>query len=302
MKRWLKGFLAFVAALGLGYSIARLPFFYVAPASPTAALHIDGVSTDSRPEPAAVPTPEFRELPDIDSFNSDIDNTDPIRNKLVDVLHYGNEYRKEESVAKTGENWLGLFESNGNFELRRQKVTLMLDHTSHDPDNGDWVHFKFGRASEPLFLVRKIDSLRPGLVETLYRRPATEQIANRQEEPASLTRGYEKEFRIGGNAYTLRVTSGVTRNGTDVNVLVLESGESKQVVSYNTYFKDATTNYDTVGDPLWIGDLDGDGRLDLYIEGFGYEKGGFSSNLYLSKGAEKGHLVKLVASFSTAGC
>ena len=50
-----------------------------------------------------------------------------------------------------------------------------------------------------------------------------------------------------------------------------------------------------------MGDLDNDGKLDLYFDEFN-EKGYFGVSLYLSSEAEKGKLVKVVATFGTAGC
>ena len=57
-----------------------------------------------------------------------------------------------------------------------------------------------------------------------------------------------------------------------------------------------------IGNLLWIGDLDVDGKLDLYMDFYSYEKGYFDSGLFLSSKAKKGQLVKQAASFFTAGC
>jgi len=117
-----------------------------------------------------------------------------------------------------------------------------------------------------------------------------------------MTIGYSEKFWLKDEEYTLRVAPGMTRNGTEANVLILETGETNQIVTFNSHFEDKNTKYDTIGDLLWVGDLDGDGKLDFYFSDFGYEKGGFGSNLFLSSAAERGQLIKLVASFGIAGC
>ena len=58
---------------------------------------------------------------------------------------------------------------------------------------------------------------------------------------------------------------------------------------------------DIVGSLLWAGDLDGDGKLDLYFDEFN-EKGFTATELHLSSLAKSGELVKLAASFGMAGC
>lgn len=51
----------------------------------------------------------------------------------------------------------------------------------------------------------------------------------------------------------------------------------------------------------WAGDLDGDGKLDLYLDLANHYNVG-QYRLFLSSPAEKGKLVKEVANFRFVGC
>ena len=78
---------------------------------------------------------------------------------------------------------------------------------------------------------------------------------------------------------------------------MLETGNIKQIVHFVHF---AEGNY--VGSLYWVGDLDRDGKLDLFMDFYGYEKGGYKSGLFLSSVAEKGNLVKKFEYFILGGC
>jgi len=295
MKRWIFWSIASVLTFLFGCAIVFAVSIIWKPATQDRQLPVlaDG-PVESKPDDLV---PEFRDLPNIKDVDSPTLNAE-----LVDTLEYENEYRDGEITAKSGEIWLGLFVGKGKFELRNEKVEVILHHKSIDPENGDWLRFKFKRQKNPIFLVRNTNLLNPGPVNSLYHRPSQGEITRRNLPIKSMDRGYKESYWLRDEEYTLRVTSGITRDNSEVNVLVLETGDSSQVVTYNSYFKDTNTNYNSIGDLLWVGDLDGDGKLDFYISEFGYEKGGFGSSLFLSSAAGKGQLVKLIASFGTSGC
>jgi hypothetical protein len=160
------------------------------------------------------------------------------------------------------------------------------------------VRLAFGRKQKPVFIFRGIDDAQPGRVTSLYHRPSADEIALRNLPIKAMEIGYREQFYLGGNTYLLRVALGELKDGTKANVLVMESNGISQIVTYNPHY----VSSDIIGDLLWVGDLDRDGKLDLYFDDYGYEKGSFGSNLYLSSQAEPGKLVKLAASFGTAGC
>ena len=159
-----------------------------------------------------------------------------------------------------------------------------------------------GWKTAPIFLVKNLSTLRPRLVTTLFSNsdanPSDESEANRKE----LKVGYSEKFSLFDTEHVVRVVLGSTVDGTPVNVLVMESGDTSQVLTYNLNYEDSTTLYNSVGEMLFVGDLDDDRKLDLYISDFGFEKGGFGSQLFLSSEAMTNQLVQLSGMFGTAGC
>jgi len=241
--------------------------------------------------------PEFLDLPNLGDFEAIRYQT-----KLVDVFEYGNNYSRNEAIAKTGQVWLGLFETKGKYSLQRTSVRVVLESKAKDPDYEDSVRLQFDQKTIPVFILKNAKSLRPGAVATTYHRPSPEEISSRNLPIKSLTFGYYEEFHQFGDVYKLRVAAGTTVDKTKVNVLVLETKDATQVLTYNLYYRDSSTVYNSIGDLLWIGDLDGDNKLDLYFSDFGFEKGGFGSNLFLSTEADPEKLVKQIATFGTSGC
>lgn len=78
-------------------------------------------------------------------------------------------------------------------------------------------------------------------------------------------------------------------------VLLLENDVESQIIdfSYDNRF---------VGNLYWVGDLDSDGKLDLFMNFWNYEKGYYSSGLFLSSEAKKGQLVKRFEFLAYGGC
>jgi len=227
--------------------------------------------------------------------------------KLIDVKEYAGsaaatDYRKSEIIAKNGEKWLGLFSEKGGFLVKEVTVGVDLHHRATDPDYDDWYYFRSGWKKPPIFIVKDSTALRSSPVTSLFHKDYPEPVDDEEVNAHNLRIGFDQKFSLFENEYSLRVVPGNTLDGTKVNVLLLESSGSRQVVTYNLYHQDSTTLYDSIGELLFVGDLDGDRKLDFYLSDFGFEKGGFGSQLFLSSEAEPGKLIKLVATFSTSGC
>lgn len=298
MKRWLIWSLVSVATFLVGSASV---FAY---ALLTSRI-IWSVKRTAEPPPSTAQSlqhddfdPEFRELIDFE----ELAHIQPTA-KLVDVFQYGNAYRKSEVVARNGEVWLGLFQKGERFYLKDVRVRVEFDPTYEGYGDEDYVRLTADGRSAPIFLVQGSKSLKTGEIDSQYLRPHWEEIGRRSLPLKSLSIGYRETFYFPGVRYVLRVAPGMTRNGSKVNVLVLENhkGES-QVVTYNHHYRGKNTNEDIIGELLWVGDLDRDGKIDLYLEHYNFEKGGFASSLFLSSEAADGKLVREVASFGTAGC
>lgn len=244
--------------------------------------------------------PEFVDLPNFGELDSDVAlGANPARLVAISEFESSDEpwpsYSRSDLSVRSGETWLGLYASKGLLHLAPTKVsrTPRKGYIGPGAQPYDWL--KYERKGELIFLVKDIPELKSGKIKTLFLKEAS-------AEDSSLEGGYKRSFQMGDNNYVLRVTTGLQRDGGRVNVLMLESGGKSQMVTFNLYYKDHNTLYNIIGDLIWAGDMDGDGKLDLYFSDHGFEKGGFGSNLYLSSPAKEGNLVEYVAGFSSAGC
>jgi len=217
------------------------------------------------------------------------------KTKLVDVEHSNNSYRKSEVVAKTGENWLGLYIDSENSYIKNSKVKVISDDEYGYADE-ETVKLEFRQNRKPFILLKNSKSLKEGSVTTLYHKvyDCDEEV---QDTSNVINRNFHRDFQINNVNYRLSAKDAETKSGEKVLALVLETEYESQIVTYGPYF-----NGEFLGHLLWVGDLDNDGKIDLYINFNDFEKGYFDSKLYLSSEAEKGKLVKEVAGFFTAGC
>jgi hypothetical protein len=217
--------------------------------------------------------------------------------KLIDLVETENNYRKEEVIAKSGEIWLGLFKESGKYYLRESKIKIKPEDR---PNYGyeDSVTIQFSNKKNPIFLLKNAKKLKTGKVKTLYERPSFEEAEKHGVELKQLGVGFVQKINFNKTIYTFSVKKGRTDKNRNVLVLVLDNGKRSQIVEFSSFFETG----DNIGNILWAGDLDRDGKLDFYMDYYNYEKGGIGTGLYLSSEAEKGKLVKQVASFGTAGC
>jgi hypothetical protein len=284
MKSWLLNSLLFLSALLLGIGATSL---WAGPAEhglvgaglqQQIEANVDHVSKESEIIQVTWPDELFFDEP---------------TRSLIDVLEYDGIYRESEVIAMSGETWLGLFEQNGESRLVPVKASVRKLKTASFPGDEVDVKLSFNSSSLPYIAIRKIENVKPGPVTTTYRRPLREEIERRNLPIDPMELGYSRDFNLNDSWYTLRVSKGVNNQREPVSVLVLEHEGKSQIV---------TINYENViGNLLWIGDLDADGKIDLYIDRFN-EKGFNGVELYLSSHATEGQFVKLTATFSTAGC
>lgn len=209
--------------------------------------------------------------------------------KLVDIAEHGNVYRNEEVIAKNEEKWLGFFSVNDETYLKNIKVDVIQDKSDSE------IKFSSSK-SQPLFLLKNSKKIKEGKVLTLFQGNYSDEV-DFQDRTNVIYQGFIREFQIGERKYTLQTKDALTKSGEKMLALVLETEGKSQVVTYGYYFDETY-----LGSLLWVGDIDGDGKLDLYMNDNSYEKGYFSSSLFLSSEAEKGNLVKESANFFTAGC
>jgi hypothetical protein len=214
----------------------------------------------------------------------------------VRLVETGGVFHGDEVSARTGETWLGLYVSKGGSSLAPSVVRVepAEDPISNEgPGNMDGKVVSVKRKGEPVFLIRGAHALKPGPVVTSY------------VGETNLTDGSNVAVRLAGAEYALSVVTahkgaapvpGVT---FDDSKLILSRGALTQVI-YDLGGKgdETETAYWKL---LWAGDLDGDRRLDLYVQVSGHYNI-IERKLFLSSRARPKQLVRELAEFSTSGC
>lgn len=213
------------------------------------------------------------------------DNGDSIyESKLLET---GEGFHGNEINAKSGEIWLGLFTDGKDHYLAKTRINVEADFDVIVDEPGEMTGKKVSvkHKTEPFFLLNDADYLKDGPVTTL-------DITDRYnyDEANYMDKGFDKNYTLNGVSYRLRIL----RN-EDRRTLVLESEGIKQIIyTMNTTGDESWTL-------LWVGDLDGDGKLDFYADMPTYYNFG-QKRLFLSSRAEEGKFVKQVALFHTTGC
>lgn len=209
------------------------------------------------------------------------------------LIEPGEIDQKFDKVTK-GKNWLGLFGDADNSYLRQTKVRV----NQSDKTMLDWSEITVEGKDTPLFLVKDLKKVKAGKVTTLFRGNTLREETEEEIKLTKMEKGFSREFKLGETKYTLRVEEGVDEKNEKIQVLLLESEKMSQIIFYIDYVGDG----DYVGDLYWVGDLDADGKLDLLMNFWNYEKGYYSSGLFLSSEAKKGQLVKRFEFLAYGGC
>lgn len=247
--------------------------------------------------------PEFCDLPNLSELEY------PDSDTLIDLVQFQDgKYRESEVRAKNGENWLVLVDQGGKQALVSKKAKVQRLNTNSWPGDEKDVHLSFDGPGDQILAIRNIVGLRPGPVDSGYRKPSQEEIDrlgldDQIMEATSVTKtkfevGTVSKMEFNGKQYLLRASTGLSGDGSALAVLVLQTEELTQVI-YSTPYIFGERSF--VGNFQWAGDLDRDGKLDLYFEPYN-EKGGLDSQLYLSSRAGKDELVKIVSIFGVMGC
>ncbi|MFT3744701.1 MAG: hypothetical protein QM785_10485 [Pyrinomonadaceae bacterium] len=290
MKRWILGFLVFPVAFWLGTAIVS--FYHVrdakvdyCPVTEKAANPI----TELAPE-IDLNVVEFRDLPNYDEIDYPVFNE-----KLLDISNGGDIFSTPEDLpTKSGDEWLTLTQvRQGTLTLKTSEIRIRK-FSSKEMGDGQ-LRVSFRNATNPILALRNLKSVRPGNIQTLHFDPSEE---NETDETELMEDGFHRQFDLAGTTYVIRVSRGVTKARENVAVLVISDGKVEQVIDYSPIWPGSKPN---LGHLIWAGDLDLDGKLDLYVDrSLGEEKSG--TGLFLSSHAKSGTLIKLAALFGHTGC
>jgi len=221
----------------------------------------------------------------------------PSQTRHARVIETG-QFHGYEIHARTGERWLGLFVTGRWSVLRYStiKVTKVFDDiTDYGTRQKTGKRVGVNSPRQPLLLASHATVLTPGPVRTAFKMKEGDYSQGLDQFPLTL--------RLGHRSYVLKVVAPDQKAQPcpDINFpkdarLVLISGRSQQVL----YILDVCGN-----DPnwylVWAGDLDRDGKLDLYVNVTQHYDLS-ERKLFLSSPARRGKLVREVGSFDTGGC
>ncbi len=288
MKSWLTKPITFILAIVIGVVAADLWLigssdFDVPPVGEEEVL----VRTHIDPPPVADDfVPEFIDLPD-DYEELAHPEYQP---NLIELWETDTSVYENQFDLNAGTKWLVLTKDDSGFTFSHAKAKpKRMKH--EDGETTGLIEPNFKVIGKPVLAAKKIKNLKPGKANVVYHRRA---FSERDTLKVGMARAYE----LNGVTWRLRVSRGLTKEGTRVGVLVLSDGSRERVLEYSGVWDESGIDF---GDVLLAGDLDNDGKLDLYLENW---RSGESlvSLLYLSSHAAKNQHVGLAAVFTNSGC
>jgi hypothetical protein len=208
----------------------------------------------------------------------------------VELLFTGN-FLGERAWPKTGEAWLGLYPTSSGYRLAPTKIRV---EQVPDACGGSATKVSAETAAQPYLLLKGLDRLRPGPVDTAF--AGMEFLYPGQSLSIKLS---EPERW----SYLSAVGTAGARGGeilfTDYRLELRDSG--RMDARGQAIFQTKALTLDNTPKLRWAGDLDRDGRLDLLLQ---VPIGGYSTRLVLllSSRASRPALVKEVASFDQLDC
>jgi len=204
----------------------------------------------------------------------------------VELITTG-EFHGDEVTATDGERWTGLFRTDGGFELANKAVAVEYFEDAVVDGPGEKTGKRVGveNGINPIFLLRGINGLEEGPVASIF-------DGNRWLKP-----GATEDLGLEGTEYSLYATGeGKDEWSIEGYRLVLASGgKSQELAGYDICCDDSMPAL------IWAGDLDRDGRLDLFLDLSNHYNVG-RRTLFLSSLAGDGELVGKAAEFVTYGC
>lgn len=211
----------------------------------------------------------------------------------IELIETGG-FHGNEVKARSGEKWLGLYLTKRSSSLITStvKVTRVFDEIVDIEGEMTGKSVSVDRAGEPVFLVKNAEMLKPGPVTTVYK--------GGQESLHVLAEKSLVKMTLGQTNYQLKVVSRHRSEGgglvpPNAQLVFTDGWESQTLYKIGSLTADATWYL------LWAGDVDGDGKLDLYLS-LSDHYNVSEHRLFLSSQAQAGQLLRQVAKFRTTGC
>jgi hypothetical protein len=223
-----------------------------------------------------------------------------VTNRQAQLIETGEGFHGDEIQARSGEKWLAMYVSDkrswlhlSTILVRRVEDAVLDAGTTNKTGKSVYVA---GSNTEPVFLVKGIDSLKMGEVKTVfYHWQDFYGLPLKLNLPVSVKLN-AAAYSLGIRGQEQKSESGEVALVPANAKLVLSDGKNQQTI-YS--IKHGLT--DSEWSLTWAGDLDQDGRLDLYLN-LPTHYNELRRVLFLSSKAAKGKLVAKVAEFVTTGC
>lgn len=305
LKRHAVNVFIFVFALTAGFLIARVNWI-----GPVGEPQVANMGLAQELPVTQTPEPEIIEEV---SYGRDENH----REFSMKLLNLGEGFHGDEVLAKTGDEWLGLFRSNDGYLV---KSTTLQIKSVHDPIVDEGESIRTGKSisilgsNRPLFLIKGGKSVRPGKAATFFRGMTDDDYDELRSRDIIAYNGFttlDKDYRdsfvtADKREYELKVIKAKNVDGQRILALSLESLGVRQILyTVCTWEEDPTSRVPEwsgqVGRLFWVGDIDRDAKPDFYMELTAHENVVWTG-LFLSSEAEKGEHVKLSAEFVITGC
>lgn len=213
----------------------------------------------------------------------------------IQLLETGG-FHGDEVKARTGEKWLGLYVTRRGSSLIPSTVQVkrIVDEVNDPPKSGQMTgkEVSVDQKNKPVFLIKSVGMMKPGAVVTVYK--------GGQDLPHALTEKSVVNLKLGQTNYQLKIVSHLRSSGERVvppgAELIFTSDSRSQTLYKLNDLADGINWY-----LLWAGDVDGDGKLDLYLS-LSDNENVTEHRLFLSHQARAGQLAQQVAKFRTTGC
>ncbi len=185
-------------------------------------------------------------------------------------------YFQGETEAVRGELWHGIYATAHGYDLRAVELVVKAAHSLVDRPHGDRTGSLIlvaGEEGKLLFLFRSENVFADGSIHT--------ELVN------------TGDLQIG---VSIQISNSCEVFTTEAGLFLSDGNVSQRL---SDVYPDSHGEGVSV---VWVGDLDGDGRIDIVLDDQPHYATKCFYRLFLSSEADPGSLVKEVARFSAAAC
>lgn len=203
---------------------------------------------------------------------------------LLEFVRKGEVHECIDVPENDNSKWLALTKRGEQYSIEKRDVKYGPVRRT---DFGSFSKMRFAGSNSTLLLLSDQGTLRPGAVQTIYwKKPLNDDGTELYADGLEI--GDKRTFSLNGLEYGVRVAPAILKGGNKLSALILETGSQSQIIWFRSYFYP-----DEVGELDWIGDLDGDNRVDLLFSSYAQNGGQLQAFLFLSSFAVDNNLVGL---------